>query len=67
MLFSRHVKIYDMGTYQPVHSLDYPSAILSLDAALNVSLTNIFITNILWYNLNKKRRTKHNLKDILIS
>ncbi|XP_025077291.1 U3 small nucleolar RNA-associated protein 15 homolog [Pomacea canaliculata] len=29
----RHIKIYDVSSYQPVHSLDYPGAILSLAVA----------------------------------
>ncbi len=31
----RHVKIYDVTSYQPVHSLDYPSAILSLGVSVS--------------------------------
>ncbi|KAJ9581537.1 hypothetical protein L9F63_023286 [Diploptera punctata] len=29
----RHVKIFDIATYQVVHTLDYPNAILSLDVS----------------------------------
>ncbi|KAJ4436108.1 hypothetical protein ANN_18735 [Periplaneta americana] len=29
----RHVKIYDTSTYQVVHTLDYPNAVLSLDVS----------------------------------
>lgn len=29
----RHVKIFDVATYQVVHTLDYPNAILSLDVS----------------------------------
>lgn len=31
----RHVKIYDVGTYQTVHTLDFPNAVLSLGVAPN--------------------------------
>lgn len=31
----RHVKIYDVATYQPVHNLDFPNSILSLGIAPN--------------------------------
>lgn len=31
----RHVKIYDISTYQVVHTLDYPNAILSVAASVS--------------------------------
>lgn len=31
----RHVKVYDIVTYQPVHSFDFPNAVLSLGVAPN--------------------------------
>lgn len=31
----RHVKIYDVGTYQPVHTLTFPNSVLSLGVAPN--------------------------------
>lgn len=31
----RHVKIYDLNTYQVVHSLDYPNAVLSMGISKN--------------------------------
>ncbi|ELU13410.1 hypothetical protein CAPTEDRAFT_172738 [Capitella teleta] len=34
----RHVKIYDTATYKPVHSLDFPSAILSVAVSPDDSL-----------------------------
>lgn len=30
----RHVKIYDVSTYQVVHTLDYPNALLSVAASV---------------------------------
>lgn len=35
----RHVKIYDVGTYKTVHTLDYPNSILSL----GISVSKIYL------------------------
>jgi U3 small nucleolar RNA-associated protein 15 len=32
----RHVKIYDISSYQVVHTLDYPNAVLSLDVSVSI-------------------------------
>jgi len=37
----RHVKFYDVNTYKVVHTLDYPSAILSVAVAPNDSLLTV--------------------------
>lgn len=34
-LLFRHVKFHDVNTYQVVHSLDYPSAVLSVAIAVS--------------------------------
>lgn len=37
----RHVKVYDVGSYQVVHSLDYPGAILSVAVAPDDSVVAV--------------------------
>ena len=34
VLFCRHVKVYDVGTYDVVHTLDYPGSVLSLGVSV---------------------------------
>lgn len=31
----RHVKVYDIGTYKAVHTLDYPNSVLSLGISVS--------------------------------
>ena len=39
----RHVKFHDVNTYQVVHSLDYPSAILSVAVSVSPVISTSFI------------------------
>lgn len=46
----RHVKIYDVGTYKDVHTLDYPNAVLSVGISVSIIKTVLDRSNFLLFN-----------------
>lgn len=45
----RHIKIYDVGTYKILHTLDYPNSVLSL--GISVSENMIIHTHVISFIL----------------
>ncbi|KAL4228220.1 snoRNA-binding rRNA-processing protein [Mactra antiquata] len=57
----RHVKIYDVGTYQVVHTLDYPGSILSIGVTPDDSLLAVGMVEGL-LSLQKRKSDKEEMK-----
>ncbi|KAK6173701.1 hypothetical protein SNE40_017107 [Patella caerulea] len=57
----RHVKVYDVTTYQVVHTLDYPGSILSVSVAPDDELVAVGMTDGL---LSMQRRKDSEPKDL---